>query len=72
MLELRWVSQELEEARVRHRRTEVRRLRRDQGRVRMQFLTLEHRLEELASRNGHGQDLATSIKAALRREKDNK
>lgn len=66
VVELRRLSEELEAVRARKKRTEVRRIRREQGRLRGQLLSLERRLEELAARNDHGGDLARQLQAAIR------
>ena len=70
-VELAALGFELEQARARKRRREVSRLRRAMVPMRTQMLTLERRLEELASgRNGQGDPLAavrTAVARANRR-----
>lgn len=67
VLDLQRVRSDLETARLRKRRQDLRRLGREAARLRHSLLALERRLEELSGQNGAGEDLARKI-ARLQRE----
>jgi hypothetical protein len=62
-LELGHLAAELETARARKRRAEMRRLRRQAFATREQLMRLERRLEELAADNGRSRNVAQQFAA---------
>ncbi len=68
MLDLERLREEQDQALKRRRLTVARRIDRRLVPLRTQFLTIEARLEELARRNGHGDDPVSELLASMKRD----